>query len=82
MAADNLTFELDAIALCQALLLDDTAAYVAILDADDSPQRLRELVAGTVGGWAACISAFGTDALPLLAAIRADVLADVARADR
>ena len=69
---------MDAIALCQALLLDDTEAYLAVLDADDSPQRLRELVAGAVGGWAACISAFGPDALQLLATIRADVLAEVA----
>jgi hypothetical protein len=79
------SFQLDAIALCEALLRGNDEAYDAVLDADDSPQRLRELVAGAVAGWAAVLdSACGPMALSLLATIRADLLAEVAdaRAER
>ncbi len=56
MARDDLTFQLDAIALVEALLLDDGEAYDAVLDADDSPVRLREVIAGAIGGWPRCWS--------------------------
>jgi hypothetical protein len=55
VARDDLTFQLDSIALAEALLCDDGDAYDAVLDADDSTERLRELVAGAVGGWCALL---------------------------
>jgi len=68
---------LDALAMVRAVLFDDEPAGLAVLQADDDPARLRDLVGAPAAYWASLIdwSCEDEDAMEaMLAGLRADAL--------